>query len=80
MEQFSVYGDEYLNNRYSVYEQLRKEDPVHFSEEMNSWFITRFQDVSHLLRSGELKTSHLIQDKINNLKEGESAHFPSLSD
>lgn len=47
---------------------------------MNSWFITRFQDVSHLLRSGELKTSHLIQDKINNLKEGESAHFKEIVD
>ncbi len=25
MEQFSVYGDTYLNDRYSVYERLRNE-------------------------------------------------------
>ncbi|NHB86848.1 cytochrome P450 [Photorhabdus tasmaniensis] len=80
MEQFSVYGDTYLNDRYSVYERLRNEAPAYFSKEMNSWFITRYEDVSSLLRSNDLITSHLIQEKLDNLKEGESEHFKEIID
>lgn len=32
-------------NPYPLYEQLRKEEPVHWSEDLNGWVLTRYEDV-----------------------------------
>ncbi len=39
-----------LENPYPVYRLLREEEPVHWSEAMQAWILTRHSDVSHVLR------------------------------
>lgn len=36
---------EFYRDPYSVYRQLRAEDPVHWSDSMGSWVLTRYDDV-----------------------------------
>ena len=45
---------------FSVYEQLREMDPVHWSPKLKSWVITRYSDVRDLLLSDDLSVNRLI--------------------
>ncbi|MFT5163589.1 MAG: pimeloyl-[acyl-carrier protein] synthase [Alteromonadaceae bacterium] len=42
---------EVLRKPYSTYEQLRREEPVYWSEEIKHWVITRYEDVTSVLRN-----------------------------
>ncbi len=44
---------------YSVYRRLREEDPVHWSELMDAWVLTRYDDIAALLRDRRLGRSLL---------------------
>ncbi len=39
-------------NPYPMYRQLREEDPVHWSELMDTWVLTRYQDIVAVLTDG----------------------------
>ena len=39
-----------LANPYPLYHQLRSEDPVHWSQQANSWILTRYDDVRFALQ------------------------------
>ena len=41
---------EFYHNPYPVYHELRAEDPVHWSEIMGSWVLTRYDDVVATMR------------------------------
>lgn len=48
--QFDHNSTEFIENPYPLYEQLRKDDPVHFSERYGGYFIlTRYEDVRDAL-------------------------------
>ncbi len=40
-----LFGPEMLANPYPLYDTLRREDPVHWSEKYQSWILTRYDDV-----------------------------------
>ncbi|WP_246294150.1 cytochrome P450 [Paenibacillus planticolens] len=80
VEQFSVYSDEYLRDMYSYYKELRENGPVFWNEEMKSWFIMKYEDVSKYLVGETFITSRLIPDKMENLPAGEDAHFKDIID
>ena len=57
-----LFNPEFLSRRYEIYAQMRNEDPVYYmdSDFFQSWFITRYDDVSALLNDKRLSTSNTI--------------------
>lgn len=49
MEIFTPLSPEMLANPYVVYKQLRREDPVHWHEQLNAWIVTRHEDCVRIL-------------------------------
>ena len=48
-------------NPYPVYAKLRKEDPVHWSETLQVWVLTRYDDVMTALRDPAMSSDRLKQ-------------------
>lgn len=46
-------SDEFFQNPYPVYDELRRRDPVHWSEQLGAWIITRYADVVDMFRDTE---------------------------
>jgi cytochrome P450 len=46
-----IFGSELLANPYPFYHLLRSADPVHWAEAYGGWVLTRYEDVTALLRS-----------------------------
>ena len=46
-------SDAFFQNPYPVYQQLREESPVYWSEAWGAWVITRYDDVMEVLRDNE---------------------------
>ena len=42
MLDYDPYSDTILDDPYPVYKKLRDESPVHYIEEYNCWFLSRF--------------------------------------
>ncbi|MEH7402012.1 cytochrome P450 [Gottfriedia acidiceleris] len=80
VEQFSLNSKEYFENRYELYERLRNDAPVFWHEEMQSWFIARYEDVSKNLLGDKFISSNVIPNKMSNLAEGEDQHFKDIID
>ncbi|MBI2913962.1 MAG: cytochrome P450 [Chloroflexi bacterium] len=47
--QFNPLAPEVHANPYPLYRRMREEDPIHWSEMMESWILTRYQDVVFVL-------------------------------
>lgn len=47
----------YYSNPYPLFDQLRESSPVHFSETIGGWLLTRFEDVDRVLRDHEIFSS-----------------------
>jgi len=45
MVDYDPYMEEIMENPYPIYRQLRDESPVHFIEEYNCWFLSRFETI-----------------------------------
>jgi cytochrome P450 len=43
-----------LSNPWPVYRQLQEEDPVHWSEALQAWLVTRHEDVTGCFRDPRL--------------------------
>ena len=50
-------GPEAVSNPYPLYDQLRSQDPVHWSEFDNHWYITRYTDLTSLIRDERISTA-----------------------
>src|SRR5262245_65193308 len=46
-----LFGPEMLADPYPYYARLRSADPVHWSDQIGGWVLTRYADVTTLLRS-----------------------------
>lgn len=68
MTYFSLSDPAINENRYDIYADLRKKEPVYWYEPMNSWLVMRHSDIMKLLRSKQVTTNYLIQDKLENPK------------
>ena len=49
-------GPEAVSNPYPLHDQLRSEDPVHWSEPDNYWYITRYADLTSLIRDERMSS------------------------
>lgn len=59
------YVPEYVRDPYSMYEKLRRQDPVHHAQ-TGEWIITRYQDVKNILKS----QSFISGNRLEWLKRG----------
>lgn len=66
MDIFNLEDPHFNHTRYEVYAELRHKEPVYWYEPMQSWLVTRHQDIMKLLRSDLVSTDYLIKDKLNN--------------
>jgi cytochrome P450 len=53
----NLFSPENLRNPIPLYKELRESDPVHFVEPMQSWFITRYDDVMEGFRDPRLSST-----------------------
>ncbi|WP_051854534.1 cytochrome P450 [Streptomyces sp. NRRL B-1347] len=78
--QFSVNAPEFEEDRYRIYRELRENEPLFWHEETQSWFITRYEDVSKLLVGERFITSRLVPAKMDLVPEAERAEFSDIID
>jgi cytochrome P450 PksS len=50
---------ENLLNPVPLYSELRSKDPVHWSPEVNAWFLTRYEDVRNSFRDSRMSAERL---------------------
>ena len=50
LNEYTLFCRGRLANPYPLYHQLRSEDPVHWSQQANSWILTRYDDVRFALQ------------------------------
>lgn len=44
---------------FPLYEALQEHDPVHWSESLRCWIVTRYEDVRHIIRSPDMSSDRL---------------------
>ena len=54
---FNPLAPGFADSPYEEYARLRADDPVHRSELLQGWVVTRFDDVSRLLRDATVSSS-----------------------
>ncbi|MDN3233368.1 cytochrome P450 [Priestia megaterium] len=61
--EFSLSDKDFKKNYPIYYNFLRKNSPIHWDKEENSWFITRYRDIEKYLASDDFITSPIISEK-----------------
>ncbi|TKS59366.1 MAG: cytochrome P450 [Nitrospira sp.] len=61
MQAYNLLTTEARANPYPIYANLRKDDPVHWSELLHVWILTRYDDVLAALRDPALSSDRLKQ-------------------
>jgi cytochrome P450 len=51
--------EELLADPYPLYHELRRRDPVHWSEEWQAWLLSRYADVADCMADGRLRVSRV---------------------
>ena len=74
--QFNPLLPEVRANPYPLYHQLREEEPVHWSELLEAWVLTRYDDVSALLKDSRFSAdrrkanNRFAQEAVKRMQEG----------
>src|SRR5689334_5367211 len=56
---YEPWRPEVIADPYPVYRRLREEDPVHWSERLGAWIVTRYGDVQLLLQDRRLSADRI---------------------
>ena len=77
---YDLFAPEALVNPYPLYKRMREEDPVHYSESLGYWVLTRYRDVEAALRDERLSAdrSALFINQLGNLDVKEIQNFLHL--
>ena len=70
-------GPEAVSDPYPMYDQLRNQDPVHWSESDGYWFISRYTDLMSLIRDPRM-SSDLFRAIAASLPEEVKERFSAL--
>ena len=74
MTQYDLNSAEFLRNPYPVYDELRTNDPVHWSAENGYWIITRYSDIISHAQNNRL-SSNRIRAHAGRMPETAKEHF-----
>ena len=50
---FRPFDEEYLADPYAIFGDIRREEPVFYSEEIDHWVVSRYEDVRQVMRDVE---------------------------
>ena len=53
LSSYTLADPKVMQNPYPYYERLRAEDPVHFDEDIQTWLVTRHEDILAVARNTE---------------------------
>ena len=53
MVDFHPYSEEWLEDPYPIYRELRAAEPVHWEETLGHWVLSRYEDVVEVLKDNE---------------------------
>jgi pimeloyl-[acyl-carrier protein] synthase len=59
LRDYELYCEGRLADPYPLFQRLREEDPVHWSERLGSWIVTRYHDVYALLNDPRLASDRV---------------------
>ncbi len=76
---YDRYCEGRLENPYSLYDRLRTEDPVHWSDRLESWMLTRYDDVLSANRDRRL-ASNRVSVNMGALTEADRMKYKGLGD
>jgi cytochrome P450 len=77
-----ILAPENLRDPFPLYRQLQESDPVHWSETVHAWFITRHEDVAACFRDPRLssdRTQFFINHQLRGMGEDKVKELVSIS-
>ena len=78
---YDLFAPEALVNSYPLFKRMRSEDPVHYSEALGYWILTRYRDVEAALRDERLSSNRkaLHINQLGSLDVKEIQNFLALT-
>jgi len=78
---YDLFAPEAVANSYPLFKRMRSEEPVHYSESLGYWILTRYRDVEAALRDERLSSDRtpLYINKLGSLDVKEVENFLDLT-
>ncbi len=78
---YDLFAPEVVANSYPLFKRMRSEDPVHYSESLGYWILTRYRDVEAALRDERLSSNRkaLFINNLGSLDVKEIQNFLALT-
>jgi cytochrome P450 PksS len=78
---YDLFAPEAVANSYPLFKRMRSEDPVHYSEALGYWILTRYRDVEAALHDERLSSNRkaLFINKLGSLDVKEIQNFLALT-
>ena len=78
---YDLFAPEALANSYPLFKRMRSEDPVHYSESLGYWILTRYRDVEAAVRDERLSSNRtaLYINQLGSLDVKEIQNFLHLT-
>ena len=78
---YDLFAPEAVANSYPLSKRMRSEDPVHYSESLGYWVLTRYRDVEAALRDERLSSNRtpLFINKLGSLDVKEIQNFLDMT-
>ncbi len=80
MEPFNPFRPEVIADPYPYYRRYREEDPVHWSEVLDAWVLTRYQDVELVLTDPRFSANRrLARNRFSQLAQAQERYLGPLA-
>ena len=78
---YDLFAPEAVANSYPLFKRMRSEDPVHYSEALGYWVLTRYRDIEAAVRDERLSSNRtaLFINKLGSLDVNEIQNFLALT-
>jgi cytochrome P450 PksS len=78
---YDLFSPEAVANSYPLFKRMRSEDPVHYSEALGYWILTRYRDVEAALRDERVSSNRkaLFINNLGSLDVKEIQNFLDLT-
>ncbi|QPA31681.1 cytochrome P450, cyclodipeptide synthase-associated [Thermaerobacillus caldiproteolyticus] len=70
LKKFSVLSEEFHKDPYKYFSDLRQYDPIHYEESIDSYFISRYEDVRYVLQNPDIFTTKSLAKRAEPVMRG----------